>query len=261
MIEESKVRYGNRPKFLSFKNKYDADEYIAKEIIAYLSTITHPTICLSANSMLSGVYEQIINQSKEKNFSFLNTSVFLSFEFTNLTKNDFKYTAYYFLNEHLFKKINLSHQNIFLPIQYDIPLENNYEVSEYDNWIAQKNGIDLLLLSIDKHGQISGLQVGTEFETHTHTQYIQEHTGLELRKTFNCEGLTYLCTVGFQTILKAKKIILVAYGYDSGKPIYNMFFSKMFYDDWPLTALLYSKNITVICDEQAIEYVKENRIQ
>lgn len=85
-----------------------------------------------------------------------------------------KQSYHYFMNQHLFSRVNIELQNIFVP---DGMNENqDEECQRYEKLIAGLGGVDLQLLGLGHNGHIGFNEPAEVFVKQTHCVYLSEKT-------------------------------------------------------------------------------------
>lgn len=152
---------------------------------------------------------------------------------------------HYFMNEHLFK---------FKPFEYSyVPdgtnLDADDETKRYDR-IIDENPVDLQLLGIGRNGHIGFNEPGTSFDSLTHEVHLTESTIQANSRFFDSmdEVPKYAYSMGIASIMKAKKILLEAYGEDKADAILATVEGPIT-EDVPASILQQHNDVTLIIDE------------
>lgn len=118
----------------------------------------------------------------------------------------------YFMNKNLFEKINILMENTYLlngqAEDYLLECEN------YEKNIQSLGGIDLQLLGIGHNGHIGFNEPSKVFHKKTHRIELTESTIEANSRLFDKkeEVPTHALTMGIQTIMSAKKILMIVSG-------------------------------------------------
>jgi glucosamine-6-phosphate deaminase len=141
------------------------------------------------------------------------------------------------------------------PIQIHIPNGNSTnlvdECLSYDELI-NREPFDLQILGIGRNGHIGFNEPGTSFESRTHIVQLAESTRLANSTFFSSleDVPTQAITMGIQSILQAKRIILLISG-ASKSPALKQFLTGVVSEDFPASILHRHPDVTLIIDEEA----------
>ena len=93
--------------------------------------------------------------------------------------------------------------------------------AEYDEQIENAGGIDLQILGVGSDGHIAFNEPGTSFKSLTHVAELAQSTIEDNSRFFNSidEVPTKSVTMGLASIMKAKKIVLIATGANKAEAI------------------------------------------
>ena len=116
----------------------------------------------------------------------------------------------YFMDHHLFSRVNLQRENTHLPNGAAPDLEE--ECRRYEALIQSLGGVDLQLLGIGRNGHIGFNEPSDSFPPVVHTVQLTESTIQANSRLFErIEDVpTQAITMGVGTILKAERILLIA---------------------------------------------------
>ena len=126
--------------------------------------------------------------------------------------------------ENLFKGLDIKRENMFYPDVFAKDLKK--EADRYENFIQEKGNIDLQYLTLGTNGSIAKNEPGTPFDLLSHITKLSTHT----RTTFVEQGKfptieetpKIAITVGIQTIMEFKEIVMVAVGPLKTSPVKKM---------------------------------------
>lgn len=197
---------------------------------------------LATGSTPVTIYEQLV--ASDLDFSQL-TSVNLD-EYVGLNA-DHPQSYHYFMQQHLFNAKPFAHS--YVPDGSN--LDAAAATSEYDQIIAD-NPIDLQLLGLGKNGHIGFNEPGTDPESTTHKVTLTEST-IDANARFfdNADEVPrYAYSMGIGSILKAKQILIVAYGEAKAAAVAAMIQGPVT-PDVPASYLQTHPNVTVILDDAA----------
>lgn len=128
------------------------------------------------------------------------------------------------------------------------------ECERYENLI-KRFPIDIQLLGIGNNGHIGFNEPGTLFNSKTHIVELTSSTREANRRFFEEDEKvpTHAITMGISTIVKAKKIILIAKGESKSEALYHAFKGKVT-ENCPASVLQNHPNILVVANKEALKY-------
>ncbi len=147
-------------------------------------------------------------------------------EYKGLTRdNDQSY--YYFMNEHLFSKVNVDPKRTFLPDGTEPDSAKACE--DYNHVIESVGGVDLQLLGLGHNGHIGFNEPSDIFKAKTHCVDLTETT-IQANKRFFAsidDVPRQAYTMGIQTIMQARKILVVVSGAEKAAIVKEAFFGPI----------------------------------
>ena len=159
-----------------------------------------------------------------------------------------------FMQENLFKHVNVREDHIFIPNGENL---NSEEVCrEYDKIIENAGGIDMQLLGIGLDGHIGFNEPADHFEKNTHCVELTEST-IEANKRFfesKDEVPRQAYTMGILPIVQAKKVIMIANGKNKADIIKKAFTGPVT-PEVPASILQMHPDFTLIADEDALSEI------
>ena len=159
------------------------------------------------------VYKELIRQHREEGLSFKNVIAFNLDEYYPLPENTY-HSYQHFMDENFFSHIDIDKTNCHIP-NSAVPVEEVKNHCEaYDNKIAATGGIDIQLLGIGRNGHIGFNEPGSHVNSITRLITLDHVTRFDASYDFGSLANVprKAITMGVSTILKAKRIILLAYG-------------------------------------------------
>ena len=150
----------------------------------------------------------------------------------------------YFMNDNLFDHVNIDKANTHVPNGHADDLEG--EAVRYESFIQSLGGIDLQLLGIGHNGHIGFYEPTYNFTATVHTVQLTESTINANSRLFERreDVPTQAITMGIGTIMKAKKILLIA-GPDKAEIVEKACFGKVT-PEVPASVLQLHPDVTVI---------------
>lgn len=200
------------------------------------------TLGLATGSTPLAFYDEI--RKSDLDFSDM-TSVNLDEYVGLVADNDQSY--HYFMQENLFRA--KSFKESFLPNGLASDLQE--ETRRYDQVIAE-HPIDFQILGIGHNGHIGFNEPGTSFDVTTHVVNLAEDTIKANSRFFDSidDVPKQAISMGIQSIMQSKMIVLMAYGQGKADAIKQMIEGPVT-EDLPASVLQKHPNVVVIVDEAA----------
>lgn len=207
---------------------------------------------LATGSTPEGMYKELIRMHKEEGLDFSQVTTFNLDEYVGIDK-DHPNSYHYFMKNIFFDHINIDPNNTFIP---DGKAENPEEYcKEYDKLIEDKGGIDLQILGIGENGHIAFNEPDEYLNLNTSIVKLTESTIQANSRFFDSINQVpkTAITMGIGSIMKARKIILLANGKKKAKAIRELLKQDKLTTQLPASMLLLHPDVTVIIDEEAYE--------
>jgi glucosamine-6-phosphate deaminase len=206
---------------------------------------------LATGSSPIKIYKELVRMHNEEGLSFENVITFNLDEYCGL-ENDNIQSYHYFMNDHLFKHIDVLKENINIPKGLLEDEELVQHCVAYENKITACGGLDLQLLGIGRTGHIGFNEPGSPMDSVTRRVLLNQITLDDAAPAFNgIENVpTTAVTMGVHTVLKAKRIVLLAWGIAKAA-IVNEAINGEVTTQIPATFLQNHQHTTFILDEAA----------
>ncbi len=234
-------------KFITVKTYEELSRKAGNIIAAQIIQKPDCVLGLATGSSPIGTYKELIEKNKNGDIDFSAvTSVNLD-EYVGLDgTHDQSYR--YFMNENLFKSVNIDINKTFVPNGCADDLKAEGE--NYDAHIKALGGIDLQLLGIGLDGHIGFNEPDSFFTKETHVVTLDESTIKANSRFFASEDDVprKAITMGMMSIMQAKKVLLIANG-AAKKDILDKAFSGPITPEVPASILQLHPDLTVIYSE------------
>ena len=233
----------------------DMSRKAANIISAQMILKPESVIGLATGSTPIGVYDQLTEWYKKGDLDFSKIHTVNLDEYKGIDAEN-KQSYHYFMNQHLFSRVNIELQNTFVP---DGMNENqDEECQRYEKLIAGLGGVDLQLLGLGHNGHIGFNEPGTPAEITTHVVDLQESTIKANARFFESEADVprKAISMGLASIMKSKNIVLMAYGKEKAEAIKGMVEGEVT-TELPASILQNHANVTVIADEAAVSLLSK----
>lgn len=210
---------------------------------------------LATGSTPEGIYKQLVEWYQKGDLDFSEVSSVNLDEYKGLTPdNDQSY--YYYMNHHLFSHINIKKENTHLP--NGMAKDDDAECARYNEVIRSMGSVDLQILGIGPNGHIGFNEPGDVFQKETHCVALTETT-IEANSRFfaNKEDVPkFAFSMGIQTIMQSKKILLVASGENKADALQKAVYGPIT-PSVPASVLQLHNNVVIVADEAALSKIQK----
>ncbi len=221
----------------------------AGEILSMLKEKPNLTLGLATGSTPIGLYNFLAEAYAGGEADFSAAHSFNLDEYYPIKKdNDQSYD--YFMRKHLFDRINLPKEHRHIP--NGEAADPAAETAAYEKMLGEHGYTDVQILGIGQNGHIGFNEPDTFMYADTHMTGLTESTIRANARFFASEAdvPTHALTMGIGSILKSKKILLLACGKEKHAAIEALKDGKVT-PDVPATFLKLHPDVEVICDTAA----------
>lgn len=205
---------------------------------------------LATGSTPIGTYEELIRRYEQGDLDFSKVHSINLDEYRGLSpENDQSYR--YFMNTHLFDKINIDKKNTYVPDGLEPDKEK--ACRDYEEIIRVHGGVDLQVLGLGHNGHIGFNEPGSVFEKETHCVTLSETTREANARFFNSmdEVPTEAYTMGIGSIMQAKKIVVIVTG-EGKREIVKKAFQGPITPEVQASVLQLHSDVILVGDEAAL---------
>lgn len=236
-------------KFVKVKDYKEMSMKAAELVVERMQEKNDLTLGLATGSTPEGLYQLLVERNKAGEIDFTNTTTFNLDEYCGLPEDD-PNSYHYFMDEHLFKHVNVKKENTHVPSGMADDLYQ--ECRDFEAAIQAAGKIDLQLLGIGKNGHIGFNEPGTAFDSRTHIIELDNTTIQANARFFDSidDVPTRAITMGIGTILESREILMIISG-ESKRDVATKLIQGGISEDFPASALHKHPNATVIIDEAA----------
>lgn len=223
-----------------------AANIISAQVILNPSTV----LGLATGSTPIGAYQQLIKWYEKGDVDFAQVHTYNLDEYRGLSHED-PQSYHYFMRKNFFDGINIDLANTHVPDGADPDAE--HACSAYDRMVAEAGFCDLQLLGIGNNGHIGFNEPDEVFSKGTHCVDLTESTIKANSRLFESEDQVprQAYTMGVQTIMRARSILVVANGPKKAQAVYDMIYGPVT-PKVPASILQLHTNCTVVADEEAL---------
>ena len=235
------------------KDYKDMSRKVANIISAQVIMKPSCVLGLATGSSPIGIYDQLVEWYKKGDLDFSDVTTVNLDEYKGLSRdNDQSY--YYFMNKHLFNRVNID--KIRTNIPNGLETDEEKECQRYSKLIHDLGGIDLQLLGLGHNGHIAFNEPGEAFEKDVHCVELTPST-IEANKRFFASADDVpkkAYTMGIKTITHARKIVLAVSGKDKAEIVKKAFFGPVT-PQVPASILQMHHDVTIVGDEEALSLI------
>jgi len=201
------------------KDTFEEMSQTAARVVAQtLNAKPNAVLGLATGSTPLGLYQEMARMHREEGLDFGQVTTFNLDEYVGLSHMH-PQSYHYFMRENLFKHINISKQNIYIPSG----TTDNYQAfcEWYEQRIRDCGGIDLQVLGIGSDGHIGFNEPSSSLGSRTRIKTLARPTIEDNARFFDKpeDVPVYAITMGVGTILEARRIILLASGHSKAKAV------------------------------------------
>lgn len=236
-------------KLICSKSYDEICQKAARVLAAQVTLKPDSVLGLATGSTPIGIYKELVRKYQEGRLDFSQVKTVNLDEYLGLpAENNQSYR--YFMDHHLFDHININKANTHVPKGQ--PEDCQAECQRYEEVIASLGQVDIQLLGIGNNGHIGFNEPCSCFPEFTHVVDLTPST-IEANSRFfenPSQVPRQAISMGIGTIMKAKKILLVASGKGKAQIIYDMMFGPVT-PEVPASLLRFHPDVLVFTDEAA----------
>ena len=232
------------------KDYADMSRKAANVISAQIIMKPDCVLGLATGSTPIGLYKYLIEWYEKGDLDFSQVRTVNLDEYKGLSReNDQSY--YYFMHQNLFDHVNIPSDNTHLP--NGMEQDSEKECARYTQLIDSMGGVDLQLLGLGHNGHIGFNEPAEVFAKDVNCIDLTTST-IEANKRFFASAddvPKQAYTMGIKTIMKAKKILIVASGEDKAQILRDAFLGPIT-PHVPASVLQLHNDVTIVADEAAL---------
>jgi len=239
------------------KNDKEMSRQAANLISAQIILKPDCVLGLATGSTPIGTYKQLVEWYRKGDLDFSEVTTVNLDEYKGISKeNEQSYS--YFMHQHLFDLVNIKPSRTYIP--NGMNEDEKEECQSYEEKLKSLGGIDLQLLGLGQNGHIGFNEPSDVFENQTHCVRLSESTREANKRFFSSidEVPKEAYTMGIGTIMRAKKILLIASGKDKADALCHAFCGKIT-PKVPASILQIHPCVTVVADQDALSLLKEEK--
>lgn len=239
---------------LSFKNYEELSGYMADCISNAIKNKPNLVLCMASGSSPALTCDLLVQKLKEEQVDYSKVTFLGLDEWVGLPPTNTG-CCHYFFQKKIFEPLQLSSLQYFLFNALADDLKS--ECSKMDKVIADKGGIDIMIVGIGMNGHIGFNEPGTSFAALSHVAELEEITKSVGQKYF--DGPVELgkgITIGFGHLMNTKKVFLMANGSKKAEVIKKTIEAPVT-ENFPASIMQKHSNGFLLVDKDAGSLLKE----
>ena len=236
-------------KVIVCKNYDEASQVGARMVASQVTLKPDSVFGLPTGSTPIGTYQNLAKMYRAGELDFSEAKSFNLDEYFPISR-EHDQSYYYFMHDNFFNHVNFKPENVH--ILNGTVKDPQKECADYEAAIKEAGGIDFQVLGIGNNGHIGFNEPGAELSSVTYLVTLTENTLEANARFFDSvnDVPKQALTSGMATILKAKKIILIATGANKKEAVKKILSGKIT-TECPATMLSMHNDVTLIVDEEA----------
>lgn len=232
------------------KNYEELSRKAANIIAAQVTMKPNCVLGLATGSSPIGTYNNLVSMYENGDLDFSSVTTVNLDEYKGLDgTNDQSYR--YFMNKHLFSRINLPLNHTFVPDGTEP--DSAKACADYNEIIHKAGTVDLQLLGLGHDGHIGFNEPADYFPNETHCVDLTDVTIQANKRFFASEADVprQAYTMGIGTIMRAKMVLVIVSGEDKAE-ILSQVINGSVTPQVPASILQFHPNAIIIADEAAL---------
>ena len=215
--------------------------HVTDRIEALVKDKPDAVIAIACGRTMQPLFAELVSRVAKAKLSLHQVSLFSVAE---LEKTENCMSCRYQLESELVEKTDLDTENCFFL--------NEKNLEQYDTMIAERNGLDLIVLGLGDNAHIGYNEPAVPFNSVSHRQKLTDATRRQNAERFGGQEMVpeFALTMGIKTIVTARDILVLAFGEEKAEAVHKMLYAR---DDSavPAAFLQIPANVTVYVDESA----------
>lgn len=238
---------------LRFSNYQELSAYAANEIANAIKEKPALALCMASGHTPALTAELLAKKLLDEKIDYSQITFLGLDEWVGLPKEN-EGSCHYFFKTKIFEPLQLQPSQYFLFDAMSSDLEN--ECKKMDAIIADKGGIDIMLVGIGMNGHIGFNEPGTPFNIQCHVIELDDTTKTVGQKYFKEKTELHKgITIGLGHLVHAKKVFLKADGKRKAEVIQKTVEGELS-ESFPASIMQQHTNGFVIVDEEAASLLK-----
>lgn len=231
------------------KDTYDEVSCEAFKVMKSVLDTGAPVLGLATGSSPVGLYKEMIRDHRENGTSYKDILTFNLDEYVGLPR-DHRESYYTFMHVNLFNHIDIPEENVHVPV--GCAEDEEAECVKYEEEL-KKHEVAIQVLGIGSDGHIAFNEPGCPLDCPTHLMDLTEQTRQDNARFFDGDidqVPKKAITMGLGSIMRAKKIVMIATGENKAQAIRDMLRGPVS-EACPASVLQNHPDVTVVLDKAA----------
>ena len=236
-------------KIIVVKNYDEMSAVAANYVVDQIKERPDSVLGLATGDTPIGTYNKLVEMYNKGELDFSKVrSVNLDEYYPITPDNDQSYR--YFMNYHLFDRVNIDKANTNVPDGTVKDVEAH--CSEYESRIDNLGGVDIQILGIGRNGHIGFNEPDDELIRGTHLTSLTKSTIEANSRFFASEDDVpkHALTMGIESVFKARRVLILASGENKAEAVRAMLKGNIS-TKCPASLLGLHNDAILICDEAA----------
>lgn len=236
------------------KDGHEIATLLSKVVVGLIKQKPNAVLGLATGSSPITTYQMLIADHQDNQTDWSNVTTFNLDEYVGLAKDNAQ-SYHYFMEENLFKHLNIKKENTHIPNGLGDAAKN---AAEYETLINSSNPIDFQILGLGDNGHIGFNEPGSDVTSVTRIVDLTPATIAANQRFFNhqSEVPTQAITMGIATILKAKNIVLIATSTKKAEAVRALVQGEISVE-WPCSFLQDHPSVLVLVDQAAASLLEQ----
>lgn len=233
------------------KDYEELSKKAAKMVASVMTLKPNCILGLATGSTPVGTYQELIRLNEAGEIDFSKVTTYNLDEYYPISpENDQSYR--YFMNNNLFNHVNIDKANTHVP--NGMAEDAEAECRAYEEMVAATGGVDLQILGVGQNGHIGFNEPDANLIAPTHLTGLTESTISANARFFDSadDVPRQALTMGMTTIMRAKKIMVLANGKAKHAVVRAMLTDEIT-TEIPATLLKVHNDVVLLCDKEAYE--------
>lgn len=238
-----------------FKDYNELSFATCEEIIRIIKTKPDAVLCLATGQSPILTYQMLVEKITTDKIDISKITFIGLDEWVGISP-EMEGSCQHFLQTKLFKPLNVSASQVYLFNALANDLDK--ECKRMNDAIAEKGGIDFMLVGVGLNGHIGFNEPGVDINNHAHVIELDETTKAVGQKKYFDKPVTIGqgITLGLQNFLEARFAVMIANGTKKAE-IIKKAIEEPISTAVPATIMRMHKNSLLMVDEEAAALIKE----